>query len=208
MSRKGRKFYTSKGICLDDFFLCVCCKTVRLCTEDKCHLTSSMYLWMSCLQTGLMGYYFQLYVLFSFIFPLEDRLQHPNRGPMTYLLQWGWWGTETGYLVLWLVHCCWGLSRQGWIRPWATWSSCAVPVHCRGVGLNGPQRSLPTLKIPWLNDSILYAYTCSDASSWWEGYQNKIGRYSPQWLSRVLFVSHSDLNQRWAKSLSCQVSTY
>jgi len=23
-------------------------------------------------------------------------------------------------------------------------SSCGVPVHCRGVGLDGPQRSLPT----------------------------------------------------------------
>ena len=27
---------------------------------------------------------------------------------------------------------------------WATWSGCGVAVHCRAVGLDGPQRSLPT----------------------------------------------------------------
>ena len=33
-------------------------------------------------------------------------------------------------------------------------SSCGVPVHCRGVGLDGPQRSFTTLRIPWFYDSI------------------------------------------------------
>ena len=47
------------------------------------------------------------------------------------------------------MPCPWRHSRQGWIRPWATWSSCGVPVHCRGVGLDGPQRSLPALRILW-----------------------------------------------------------
>ena len=44
----------------------------------------------------------------------------------------------------------WRLSRQSCIRPWAAWSSCGVCVHCREVGPNGPQRSLPTLRILWL----------------------------------------------------------
>jgi len=43
----------------------------------------------------------------------------------------------------------WRLSRQGWIRPWATWSSCAVPIHGTGVGLDGLLRSFPTLRILW-----------------------------------------------------------
>ena len=43
----------------------------------------------------------------------------------------------------------WRLSRWRWIRLWATWSSCGVPVHCRGVGLDSPQRSLPILRILW-----------------------------------------------------------
>jgi len=36
-------------------------------------------------------------------------------------------------------------GEAGW--PWATWSSCDVPVHYRGVGLDGLQWSLPTLRI-------------------------------------------------------------
>ena len=32
---------------------------------------------------------------------------------------------------------------------WAAWSSDGVPVHCRGVGLGGLQRSLPTLRMLW-----------------------------------------------------------
>lgn len=38
-------------------------------------------------------------------------------------LQWRWWGTGTGHLVLWLMSHPWRLSRWGWIMPWATWSS-------------------------------------------------------------------------------------
>ena len=47
-----------------------------------------------------------------------------------------------------------------WSLPWTTWSSCGVPVHCRGVGLDGFQRSLPTLRILWFCD-------CSFCSSFW-----------------------------------------
>jgi len=39
-------------------------------------------------------------------------------------------------LGIWLMPQPWRLSRWGWIRPWATWSSCVVPVHCKGVGLD------------------------------------------------------------------------
>jgi len=45
-------------------------------------------------------------------------------------------------------------KRQGWMRPWASWSSCGVPAHCRGVGLGGPQRSLPTLRILWSYENL------------------------------------------------------
>lgn len=58
----------------------------------------------------------------------------------------------SSYLVLWLMSCPWRLTRWGWIGLWATWLSCGIPVHCRRVRLDGPQRSLPTLRILWLQD--------------------------------------------------------
>ena len=51
--------------------------------------------------------------------------------------------------MLWLIPCLWRFSWRGWIRPWATWCSYGVPVCCRGVGLDGLQRSHPALKILW-----------------------------------------------------------
>jgi len=69
------------------------------------------------------------------------------------VLQWGWCDTGTGCPEMWLMLCSWRLSRIGWIRSWATWSSCGVPVHCRGVGLHDLWRSLPTLRILWFYDS-------------------------------------------------------
>lgn len=50
--------------------------------------------------------------------------------------------------MLWLAPHPWQLSKWGWIRPGAIWSSCGAPVHCSGVGLGGPQRPLPTQRIP------------------------------------------------------------
>ena len=49
----------------------------------------------------------------------------------------------------------WGLSRQGWIRPWATLSSCACPCSFQGSWTRWPLKVLPTLWIlcfylfPW-----------------------------------------------------------
>jgi len=57
----------------------------------------------------------------------------------------------TGHRVLWLMPRPWRLSRRGWIRPWATWSSCSVPVHCRGLGLDGLQRHLATPRFLWFH---------------------------------------------------------
>ena len=54
----------------------------------------------------------------------------------------------------------WRLSRRGCIRPWAIWSSCGIPVHCRGVGLYGLQRSLPTLRILWFHSNALHILIC------------------------------------------------
>ena len=54
---------------------------------------------------------------------------------------------------MWLMPHPWRFSRWGWIRPWATWSGCGVPVHCRGAGLDDLWRFLLTLRIPWLYDS-------------------------------------------------------
>ena len=65
-------------------------------------------------------------------------------------------GTGTGCPEMWLMPRPWRLSRPGWIRPWAAWSSCGVPVRCRGVGLDDLQRSLPTLRILWFYSMILY----------------------------------------------------
>jgi len=51
--------------------------------------------------------------------------------------------------LLWYIYFPQRLSRQGWIRAWATRLSCGVTVCCRGVGLDGLQRYLPTLRILW-----------------------------------------------------------
>ena len=82
-------------------------------------------------------------------FKLKERRFRLDIRNRTILLQWRWWGIVTGCLEMWLMLRLWRLSRPGRIRPWATWPSCGAPVHCRGVGLDGLQRSLPTLRILW-----------------------------------------------------------
>lgn len=45
--------------------------------------------------------------------------------------------------------------NQGETKPLkVTWSSCGVPAHCRGVELDGPHRSLPTLRVLWFYEGV------------------------------------------------------
>ena len=53
---------------------------------------------------------------------------------------------------MWLMPHSWRLSRPGWTRLWATWSSCGCPWSCRGVGLDGLWGSFPNLRILWFYD--------------------------------------------------------
>ena len=58
---------------------------------------------------------------------------------------WGWRSTETGYPGrLWSL-LLWRYSRPAWTRSCA--ACCRRPCFGRGVGLDDPQRSLPTLTI-------------------------------------------------------------
>jgi len=54
----------------------------------------------------------------------------------------------------------WGLSRQGWIRPWATLSSCACPCSFQGSWTRWPLKVLPTL---WI--LCFYLFPWGDAPS-------------------------------------------
>ena len=74
--------------------------------------------------------------------------------------------------MLWLKPCPWRLSRPGWIKPWATWSSCGVPVHCRVVGSDGhlkvPSNSKDSMILslhniyclPGMNDFVIHTNFC------------------------------------------------
>ena len=69
---------------------------------------------------------------------------------------WGWRSTGTGCPGrLWslLLRRC---SRPSWTRSCA--ACCRWPCFGRGVGLDDPQRSLPTLNILWFCDILLGYY--------------------------------------------------
>lgn len=79
---------------------------------------------------------------------------------------------KTICLVMHLMLRPWRLPRQksweSWIRPWATWWSCGVLAHSRGVGLDGLERSVPILRILWIilwfkvEQSLSGAYCCEN----------------------------------------------
>ena len=70
------------------------------------------------------------------------------------LLHWGWWGTGTGCLKMWLLPHPWTLWRWGWIRPWATWYNCTCVCSLQGSWTGWP------LKVPSnLKDSMILADT-------------------------------------------------
>jgi len=48
----------------------------------------------------------------------------------------------------------WRHSKSGWMGLWALDLSVGVSAHCRRIGPDGLQWSLPIHTIPWFNDSI------------------------------------------------------
>ena len=66
---------------------------------------------------------------------------------------WGWRSTGTGCPGrLWSL-LLWRYSRPVWTRSCA--ACCRWPCFGRGVGLDDPQRSLPTPTILWFCDSVI-----------------------------------------------------
>ena len=64
---------------------------------------------------------------------------------------WGWRSTGTGCPGrLWSL-LLWRYSRPAWTRSCA--ACCMCPCFGRGIGLDDPQRSLPTPTILWFCDS-------------------------------------------------------
>lgn len=49
----------------------------------------------------------------------------------------------------------WKCSRQGWIGPWATWSSGWYPAHGRGAETRSSLRSPSTQTVLWIYDSVI-----------------------------------------------------
>ena len=65
---------------------------------------------------------------------------------------------------MWLMLCSWRLLRQGWIRPWATWSSCGCPCSLQGSWNRWPLKNLSNSKgsmILWCLLSFPLSYTKS-----------------------------------------------
>jgi len=74
------------------------------------------------------------------------------------ILQWEWWGTGTSCAEMWGMTCPWRLSRQGWIRSLATWSSFGYPCSLQESWTRWP------LKVPSnsKNSAILHFYLVHD----------------------------------------------
>ena len=65
---------------------------------------------------------------------------------------WGWWSTRTGCPGRLWILLLWRYSRPAWTRSCAAY--CRWPCFSRRVGLDDPQRSLPTPTILWFCDSV------------------------------------------------------
>ena len=63
---------------------------------------------------------------------------------------WGWRSTGTGCPGRWWSLLLWRYSRPAWTRSSTTY--CRGPCFGRRVGLDDPQRSLPTPTILWFCD--------------------------------------------------------
>ena len=86
---------------------------------------------------------------------------------------WGWWSTGTGYPGKWWSLLLWRYSRPAWTRSSTTY--CRWPCFGRRVGLDDPQRSLPTPTVLWFCDSsrATPAGLHCDVSSLFEGWTSK-----------------------------------
>ena len=65
---------------------------------------------------------------------------------------WGWQSPGTGCPGRLWILLLWRYSRPAWKWSWA--ACCRWPCFGRGVGLDDPQRSLPTPTILWFCDSV------------------------------------------------------
>ena len=66
---------------------------------------------------------------------------------------WGWWSTGTGCPGRLWILLLWRHSRPAWTRSCA--ACCRWPCFGREVGLDDPQRSLPTPTTLWFCDSVI-----------------------------------------------------
>ena len=66
---------------------------------------------------------------------------------------WGWRNTGTGCPGRLWILLLWRYSRPAWTRSCA--ACCRRPCFGRRVGLEDPQRSLPTPNILWFCDSVI-----------------------------------------------------
>ena len=69
---------------------------------------------------------------------------------------WGWQSTGTGCPGRSWNLLLWRYSRPTWTRSCA--ACCRWPCSSRRVGLDDPQRSLPTPTILWFCDSVILQY--------------------------------------------------
>jgi len=67
---------------------------------------------------------------------------------------WGWGSPGTGCPGRWWILLLWRYSRPTWTRSCGT--CCRWPCFSRGVGLDDPQRFLPTPNILWFCDVLEY----------------------------------------------------
>jgi len=97
-------------------------------------------------------------------------------------------------------------ERRGWVRPWASWSSCGVPVHCRGVGLEGFHRSLPAPRILWFYEKQVTVFFVSMFCHLFStGSNSSSDRCSAMELgSMVSFLAQMELKNVCMKKLKMQ----
>ena len=78
---------------------------------------------------------------------------------------WGWWSTGTGCPGrLWSL-LLWRYSRPAWTGSCV--ACCRWPCFGRGVGLDDPQRSLPTPTILWFCDGSFVSLPSHWSRHWW-----------------------------------------
>ena len=106
---------------------------------------------------------------------------------------WGWRSTGTGCPGrLWSL-LLWRYSRPAWTRSCAAY--CRWPCFSRGVGLDDPQRSLPTPIILWFCDSVRAARSGSS-------FHYRMGRTGGEeewlcWLGKMTVASNHRGEDTW-----------